>query len=207
MSAAFVLGILADSGIWVSSVLLVAACGTVGLVRGSFSVSVRFIGGLSGSMVLCGCVGHEGRRMRPTDFLRVLNKQFLGIASDTANTVAKKLTSSAPVVSRKPAFIDAFLYKMKKNPELLKNKTIWSRRSTILPEFVDSQVKIYNGKTTIRCKITEGKVGHKFDKEHSLFTSEVFNMSIDNKGFIKFDNGYCCIHWVHWLNCSQILSS
>jgi hypothetical protein len=46
------------------------------------------------------------------------------------------------------------------------------------------------------------------DKEHSLFTSEVFNLSIDNKGFIKFDNGYCCcIHWVHWLNCSQILSS
>jgi hypothetical protein len=62
MSAAFVLGILADSGIWVSSVLLVAACGTVGLVRGSFSVSVRFTGSLSGSMVLCGCVGHEGSR-------------------------------------------------------------------------------------------------------------------------------------------------
>nr|KYP49414.1 hypothetical protein KK1_028853 [Cajanus cajan] len=51
---------------------------------------------------------------------------------------------------------------MKKNPNLLSNKTIWSRRSTILPEFVDTSVKIYNGKTTIRCKITEGKVGHKF---------------------------------------------
>ncbi|XP_027188794.1 small ribosomal subunit protein uS19m-like [Cicer arietinum] len=100
--------------------------------------------------------------MRPTALLGVLNKQFLGIASDAANAVAKKLTPSASVMSRKPAFIDAFLYKMKKNPELLKNKTIWSRRSTILPEFVDSQVKIYNGKTTIRCKITEGKVGHKF---------------------------------------------
>ncbi|CAL5214533.1 unnamed protein product [Lathyrus oleraceus] len=101
--------------------------------------------------------------MRPTDLLRVLNKQFLGLAGDTTNAVAKKLTSPPPpLVSRKPAFIDAFLYKMKKNPELLKNKSIWSRRSTILPEFVDSQVKIYNGKTMIRCKITEGKVGHKF---------------------------------------------
>ncbi|XP_045795829.1 ribosomal protein S19, mitochondrial-like [Trifolium pratense] len=100
--------------------------------------------------------------MRPTELLRVLNKQFLGIAGDTANAIAKNLPSSSPIVSRKPAFIDAFLHKMKKNPELLKNKTIWSRRSTILPEFVDSQVKIYNGKTTIRCKITEGKVGHKF---------------------------------------------
>ncbi|GAU17538.1 hypothetical protein TSUD_340820 [Trifolium subterraneum] len=98
--------------------------------------------------------------MRPTDILRVLNKQFLGIAGENVNAIAKKLPS--PIVSRKPAFIDAFLYKMKKNPELLKNKTIWSRRSTIFPEFVDSQVKIYNGKTTIRCKITEGKVGHKF---------------------------------------------
>ncbi|KEH19672.1 ribosomal protein S19 [Medicago truncatula] len=48
------------------------------------------------------------------------------------------------------------------NPELLKNKSIWSRRSIILPEFVDSHVKIYNGKTFICCKITEGKVGHKF---------------------------------------------
>lgn len=48
--------------------------------------------------------------------LRVLNKQFIGIAGDTVNAVAKKLTSSPPLVSRKPAFIDAFLYKMKKNP-------------------------------------------------------------------------------------------
>ncbi|XP_022634883.1 uncharacterized protein LOC106757219 isoform X1 [Vigna radiata var. radiata] len=100
-------------------------------------------------------------RMRPTLMLRVLNKQFLGIVGDAATAVAKK-PPPPPVVSRKPAFIDAFLYKMKKNPSLLSNKTIWSRRSTILPEFVDTTVKIYNGKTTIRCKITEGKVGHKF---------------------------------------------
>nr|AFK37007.1 unknown [Medicago truncatula] len=101
--------------------------------------------------------------MRATNFLRVLNKQFLGIAGDAANAVTNKLKSpSPPAPARKPAFIDAFLYKMKKNPELLKNKQIWSRRSTILPEFVDSHVRIYNGKTFIRCKITEGKVGHKF---------------------------------------------
>lgn len=52
--------------------------------------------------------------------------------------------------------------KMKKKKEGLANKKIWSRRSTILPEFVDSFVRIYNGKTHVRCKITEGKVGHKF---------------------------------------------
>ena len=96
--------------------------------------------------------------------LRALNKQFLGLVSDktlaNASNVVRK--PPQPPVSRKPAFIDAFLHKMKNNRALLMNKTIWSRRSTILPEFVDTTVKIYNGKTTVRCKITEGKVGHKF---------------------------------------------
>uniref|UniRef100_A0A2P2JXC6 Ribosomal protein S19 n=3 Tax=Rhizophora mucronata TaxID=61149 RepID=A0A2P2JXC6_RHIMU len=64
-------------------------------------------------------------------------------------------------VSRIP-FVDAFLLKMKKNTKRLNNRKIWSRRSTILPEFVNTTVRIYNGKTFIRCKINEGKVGHKF---------------------------------------------
>lgn len=59
----------------------------------------------------------------------------------------------------KDPFVDAFLMK-KKNAAL--TRKIWSRRSTILPEYVDSSVRIYNGKSHVRCKITEGKVGHKF---------------------------------------------
>ncbi|XP_066385438.1 small ribosomal subunit protein uS19m-like [Miscanthus floridulus] len=62
----------------------------------------------------------------------------------------------------KGAFVDAFLAKIKKNRENMNGKKIWSRRSSILPEFVGSSVLIYNGKTHVRCKITEGKVGHKF---------------------------------------------
>nr|UZX50378.1 type 1 ribosomal protein S19 [Sedum plumbizincicola] len=62
----------------------------------------------------------------------------------------------------KGSFVDAFLMKIKKKKELLMNRKIWSRRSTILPEFVGASVRIYNGKTHVRCKITEGKVGHKF---------------------------------------------
>lgn len=58
--------------------------------------------------------------------------------------------------------MDAFLLKMKKKRDLLLNKKIWSRRSCILPEFVDRPVRIYNGKIHVRCKITEEKVGHKF---------------------------------------------
>jgi small subunit ribosomal protein S19 len=62
----------------------------------------------------------------------------------------------------KGSFVDAFLDRMKKKRESLMSRKIWSRRSSISPEFVDCSVLIYNGKTFVRCKITEGKVGHKF---------------------------------------------
>nr|XP_027066049.1 uncharacterized protein LOC113691920 [Coffea arabica] len=61
----------------------------------------------------------------------------------------------------KGSFVDAFLMK-KKMRKNVSNMKIWSRRSTIWPELVDSTVRIYNGKTFVRCKITEAKVGHKF---------------------------------------------
>ena len=46
---------------------------------------------------------------------------------------------------------------MKKEKAALKKK-IWSRCSTILPGHVGSSVRIYH----VHCKITEGKVEHKF---------------------------------------------
>ncbi|KAK9007378.1 hypothetical protein V6N11_074306 [Hibiscus sabdariffa] len=49
-----------------------------------------------------------------------------------------------PSVARLP-FVDAFLGKIKNNKTLLANRKIYSRRSTILPEFVDQTVRIYNG--------------------------------------------------------------
>ncbi|KAI4999215.1 hypothetical protein ZWY2020_060076 [Hordeum vulgare] len=62
----------------------------------------------------------------------------------------------------KGSFVNAFQFRIKKNRESLMSRKIWSRRSSISPEFVDCSVLIYNGKTPVRCKITEGKVGHKF---------------------------------------------
>ncbi|KAI4992885.1 hypothetical protein ZWY2020_007198 [Hordeum vulgare] len=59
-------------------------------------------------------------------------------------------------------FVDAFLFRIKKNRESLMSRKIWSRRYSISQEFVDCSVLNYNGKTHVRCKITEGKVGHKF---------------------------------------------
>ncbi|KAI4967788.1 hypothetical protein ZWY2020_014161 [Hordeum vulgare] len=60
------------------------------------------------------------------------------------------------------SFVDAFLFRIKKNRESLMSRKIWSRRYSISQEFVDCSVLNYNGKTHVRCKITEGKVGHKF---------------------------------------------
>ena len=37
----------------------------------------------------------------------------------------------------------------------------WSRRSTILPEFVDAVFDVYNGHKFIKVKITEDMIGHK----------------------------------------------
>ena len=47
--------------------------------------------------------------------------------------------------------------------ELLnKSRKIWSRRSVIVPQFIEHTVMIYNGKSFISLKITEDMVGHKF---------------------------------------------
>ena len=43
-----------------------------------------------------------------------------------------------------------------------KLKKIWSRRSVVLPNFIDNTVMIHNGKSFISLKITEDMVGHKF---------------------------------------------
>lgn len=39
---------------------------------------------------------------------------------------------------------------------------IWSRRSMVLPQFVDKKVRIHNGKGFVSLHITEDMIGHKF---------------------------------------------
>ncbi|KAI5678187.1 hypothetical protein M9H77_09137 [Catharanthus roseus] len=51
-------------------------------------------------------------------------------------------------------------------------RKIWSRRSSISPEFFDYSIRIYNGKTSVRCNITEGKVG---SKHRSLIAGMTFS--------------------------------
>jgi len=66
----------------------------------------------------------------------------------------------------KVPFIDGYLLKKiekvsessNKGPKIIKT---WSRRSTILPQFVGFTFAVHNGKKFITVLVTEGMVGHK----------------------------------------------
>ena len=51
--------------------------------------------------------------------------------------------------------------KQKSDPKKMPIKT-WSRKSTIIPEFIGVSFLIYNGKKFIPITISEDMVGHKF---------------------------------------------
>ncbi|MDD2840581.1 MAG: 30S ribosomal protein S19 [Rickettsiales bacterium] len=62
-------------------------------------------------------------------------------------------------------FVDGYLLKKAKamNESAKKNiiKT-WSRRSTIVPQFVGLTFSVYNGRKFVSVLVSEGMVGHKF---------------------------------------------
>jgi small subunit ribosomal protein S19 len=65
---------------------------------------------------------------------------------------------------KKGPFYDEFLMKRINKLNLAKKKEIiktWSRRSTIMPEFIEHTFAVYNGKEHITVYITEDMVGHK----------------------------------------------
>ena len=65
---------------------------------------------------------------------------------------------------KKGPFYDEFLMKKVQKLTLSKKKEIiktWSRRSTIMPEFIEHTFAVYNGKEHITVYITEDMVGHK----------------------------------------------
>ena len=65
----------------------------------------------------------------------------------------------------KGPFVDAYLLKKAEKvrgsgrSEIIK---IWSRRSTILPQFVGLTFGVYNGHKFLPVLVTENMVGHKF---------------------------------------------
>lgn len=65
---------------------------------------------------------------------------------------------------KKGPFVDKHLFdKVAKMNKLNEKRVIqtWSRRSTILPEFIGLTIAVYNGREHIPVHITENHVGHK----------------------------------------------
>ncbi len=65
---------------------------------------------------------------------------------------------------KKGPFVDGYLLKkveeMNKSGQKRAIKT-WSRRSTVVPEFVGHTFVVHNGKSFLRVFVTENMVGHK----------------------------------------------
>ena len=65
---------------------------------------------------------------------------------------------------KKGPFVDDHLLKKVLNAQQTKSRNIiktWSRRSTILPEFVGLTFAVHNGKKFLPIFVTEDMVGHK----------------------------------------------
>ena len=70
-----------------------------------------------------------------------------------------------PRSSWKLPFVDGYLLKKVKEYNNSSKKQIikiWSRRSTILPQFVGVNFAVHNGKKFVSVLVSEGMVGHKF---------------------------------------------
>ena len=66
---------------------------------------------------------------------------------------------------KKGPFVDAHLLKKVEAVRATNDKRpvkTWSRRSTVLPEFVGLTIAVHNGKQHIPVYISENMVGHKF---------------------------------------------
>jgi small subunit ribosomal protein S19 len=85
---------------------------------------------------------------------------------------------------KKGPFVDYSLLKKVneiKGDEKAKNKVIktWSRRSTIIPDFIGLTFAVHNGKKFIPVYVTDNMIGHKFG-EFSL-TRTFYGHGADKK--------------------------
>ena len=59
---------------------------------------------------------------------------------------------------------------------------VWSRRSFILPEFIDQFFEIYNGKQFVSFQVNEDMVGHKFGEFASTRKKTLHKKKMKSKG-------------------------
>jgi small subunit ribosomal protein S19 len=65
---------------------------------------------------------------------------------------------------KKGPFVDAHLIKKVETAQASNDKRpvkTWSRRSTVLPEFIGTTIAVHNGRQHVPVYITENMVGHK----------------------------------------------
>ena len=82
----------------------------------------------------------------------------------------------------KGPFVDGHLLKkVQKASDSSRNEVIktWSRRSTILPEFIGLSFAVHNGKKFIPVNVTEDMVGHKLGEFSPTIT--FFGHTADKK--------------------------
>jgi small subunit ribosomal protein S19 len=87
---------------------------------------------------------------------------------------------------KKGPFVDAHLLKKVETVRATNDKRpvkTWSRRSTVLPEFVGLTIAVHNGKQHIPVYISENMVGHKLG-EFSL-TRTFKGHAADRKAAVK----------------------
>lgn len=83
-------------------------------------------------------------------------------------------------------FVDGYLIKKAKvaaeDPKKPIIKT-WSRRSTVLPQFVGLTFAVYNGKKFVSVLVSEDMVGHKFGEfaPTRTFHGHAGNKKVENK--------------------------
>jgi small subunit ribosomal protein S19 len=83
---------------------------------------------------------------------------------------------------KKGPFVDGYLLKKAEATRSSGRKEvvkIWSRRSTILPQFIGVTFAVHNGKKHIPVLVTEDMVGHKFGEFAP--TRTFFSHSSDKK--------------------------
>ena len=82
----------------------------------------------------------------------------------------------------KGPFVDGYLLK---KAEAARGATrssvikIWSRRSTILPQFVGLTFGVYNGQKFVPVSVTEDMIGHKFGEFSP--TRTYYGLGVDKK--------------------------
>ena len=65
----------------------------------------------------------------------------------------------------KGPFVDGYLLKKAEEARSSKKRAViktWSRRSTILPDFIGLTFQVHNGKSFVPVNVSEEMVGHKF---------------------------------------------